>query len=115
MTSPAIKILILTALAACIYLFITEIMRGQRLARLIQWVRESHPAEWNALPWAARKVNRLGGIIHLYKNKLITDPHFIAGFQAVRPFRRDQVIAFGIAAAAIAFVFVGVTYWGWRW
>ena len=45
MTSPAIKILILTALAACIYLFITEIMRGQRLARLIKGVRESHPAE----------------------------------------------------------------------
>jgi hypothetical protein len=85
MTSPAIKILILTALAACIYLFITEIMRGQRLARLIKWVRESHPAEWNALPWAARKVNRLGGIIHLYKNKVITDPHFIAGFRRFVP------------------------------
>jgi hypothetical protein len=36
-------------------------------------------------PLGARKVNRLGGIIHLYKNKVITDPHFIAGFRRFVP------------------------------
>jgi hypothetical protein len=38
MPSLEIKILLLIALGACIYLFIAEIRRGRRISRLIAWV-----------------------------------------------------------------------------
>ena len=73
MVSAIIRSLILVETAACLYLFITEIRRGRRSTRLIAWVQANHPAAWNSLPWAARKINRLGGLVLLCKGKAIAD------------------------------------------
>jgi len=115
MTSPGIKISILVALAAAIYLFVTETRRNRRTARLIECVQANYPATWNGLPWGARKINRLGGLIHLYRNGIVTDPRFVAEYRTVRRFRYDQVAAVVVAAGALVVVYLGLAYWGWRW
>lgn len=114
MVISQIKLLLLTALAACLYLFITDIKRGRRTERLIEWVKTNYPAHWDALQWTTRKINRLGGMTYLQKKQIIADPHFVTEFQAIKLFRRDQIIAFGLAISAIGLVFLGVTFWGWQ-
>jgi hypothetical protein len=114
MVSVIVKSLILIAAAACLYLFIIEIKRGRRTTRLIAWVQANHRTAWNSLPWAARKINRLGGLVHLYKRKAIADPYFAVECKAIRPFQKKQCIAFAIAAGALTVVVLGKVYWGWQ-
>ena len=114
MVSATIKSLILIATAACLYLFITEIKRGRRTTRLIAWVQANHRTAWNSLPWAARKINRLGGLVLLYKRKAIADPYFAVECRAIRPFQKKQCIAFAIAAGTLTVVLLGKVYWGWQ-
>jgi hypothetical protein len=80
MPSLEIKVLLLIAFAACIYLFITEIRRGRRISRLIAWVEASYPEVWNALPWVTRKINRLCGLALLSKRRMISDQYFTAEY-----------------------------------
>ena len=90
MPSIEIKILLLIAVAACVYLFISEIRRGYRAVRLIAWVKENRPKEWNALPWTARRISRVGGLELLFKRRMISDRHFTAEYKAIRPFRKNS-------------------------
>ncbi len=115
MTSPAIKVLILTAAAAVIYLFVTEIRRGRRGARLIAWVQENHPKAWGALPWTARKIHRLGALYHLHRSGAIDDPHFEAELKATRPLSRNQGLAAAVALGAFALLALGLEFGWWHW
>jgi len=115
MPSLEIKVLLLIAFAACIYLFVAEIRRDCRIGRLIAWVKANYPEEWNALPWANRKINRLGGLALLSKRGMISDHYFTAEYNATKPFRKNQNIAFITAAGAIALVLVGVKLEYWHW
>jgi hypothetical protein len=115
MTNLIIKVLTLTALAASVYFFIDEIKRGRRAEKLVQWVKTNHPAHWGALPWAARNISSFGGLTLLHKQRVISDPHFVAEFKNVRQFRKNQIIAFIVGVGAIALIPIGVTYWGWEW
>lgn len=115
MPSLEIKVLLLIAFAACIYLFITEIRRSRRISRLIAWVKANYPVEWNALPWATRKVNRVGGLVLLSKRGMISDQHFTAEYNATKPFRKDQNIASVTAVGALALVLLGVKLGYWHW
>jgi len=115
MPSLEIKVLLLIAFAACIYLFIIEFRRSRRISRLIAWVEANYPVEWNALPWATRKINRLGGLVYLSKQHIISDEHFTAEYNATKPFRKNQSIAFTIAVGALALVFLGVKIGYWHW
>jgi hypothetical protein len=115
MASIVIKALLVIAFAACVYLFISEIRRRRRTARLISWVKENHPEEWNTLPWISRNINRLSGVALLFKRQVISDPHFTAEFMAIKPFRQDQNIAFIIGAGALMLVLLAVASGYWRW
>jgi len=115
MTSLEIKVLILTAAAAVIYLFVTEIRRSRRTARLIAWVQENHPQAWSALPWTARKIHRLGGLYRLHRDRAIADPHFEAELKATRPLRRDEWAALAVAAGAFALLALGLELGWWHW
>ncbi|WP_193371423.1 hypothetical protein [Pelagibius marinus] len=115
MTSPAIKVLILTAAAAVIYLFVMEIRRSRRAARLIAWVQENHPAAWGALPWTARKIHRLGALYQLHRAKAIADPHFEAELKATKPLRREEWPALAVAVGAFALLALGLELGWWRW
>jgi len=115
MTSLEVKVLILIAAAAVIYLFIVETRRSRRTARLIAWVQTNHPAAWNSLPWTLRKVHRLGGLARLYRDKAIADPHFAAEFDAVIPLGRNQLVAFAVAAGAFAVLALGLDRGWWHW
>jgi len=115
MTSPAIKVLILIAAAAVLYLFITETRRSRRTARLIAWVQEHHPEAWGALPWAARKIHRLGALYQLHRSGAIADPHFEAELRATRPLGRDQGVAVAVALGAFALLALGLELGWWHW
>ncbi|MEJ2378939.1 MAG: hypothetical protein P8Y71_27305 [Pseudolabrys sp.] len=115
MPSLEIKILLLIAFAACIYLFIAEIRRSRRISRLIAWVEANYPEKWNALPWANRKINRLGGLALISKQGMIPDQHFAAEYNATRPFGKNQSVAFAIAVGAITLVLLGVKLKYWHW
>jgi hypothetical protein len=115
MTSLLIKALTLTAVAASVYLFIDEIKRGRRAEKLMQWVKINYPAQWGALPWAARNISSVGGLTLLHKQGVIGDRYFASEFKAVRPFRKNQIIVFALGVGAIALIPIGVTYWGWQW
>jgi hypothetical protein len=115
MPSLEIKVLLLIAFAACIYLFITEIRRGRRISKLIAWIEANYPEVWGALPWVARKINRLGGLALISKRHMISDQYFTAEYNATKPFRKNQNIAFTVAVAALALVFLGVKLGYWHW
>jgi hypothetical protein len=115
MTSPAVKVLILTAAAAVAYLFVAQIRRGRRSTRLIAWVLENHPAAWDALPWTARKIHRLGALYLLHRTKAIADPHFEAELKATRPLRREEWPALAVAVGAFALLALGLELGWWHW
>ena len=115
MPSLEIKILLLIAFTACIYLFVTEIRRSRRISKLIAWVEANYPEVWSALPWAARKINRLGGLAFIFKRRMISDQYFTTEYNATKPFRKNQNIAFTIAVGALALVFLGVKFEYWHW
>lgn len=115
MPSIEIKILLLIVVAACVYLFISEIRRGCRAVRLIGWVKDNHPKEWNALPWTARRISRVGGLGLLLKRRMISDRYFTAKYKAIKPFQKDQIIAYAVAFGALALVGLGVKSGYWHW
>ena len=115
MPSIEIKILLLIAVAACVYLFISGIRRGFRAVRLIAWVKKNHPEEWNALPWTARRISRVGGLGLLYKRRMISDQYFAPEYKAIKPFQKDQIIAYAVAFGALALVGLGVKSGYWHW
>jgi hypothetical protein len=115
MPSLEIKVLLLIAFAACIYLFIIEFRRSRRISRLIAWVEANYPVKRNAFPWATRKINRLGGLVYLSKQRIISDEYFTAEYSATKPFQKNQSIAFTIAVGALALVFLGVNLGYWHW
>jgi hypothetical protein len=94
MPSIEIKILLLIVVAACVYPFISEIRRGCRAIRLTAWVKENYPNEWNTLPWTARRISRVGGLGLLSKRRIISDQNFTAKYKAIKPFQKDQIIAY---------------------
>jgi hypothetical protein len=102
MPSIEIKVLLLIVVAACVYLFISEIRRGYRAVRLIAWVKDNHPKEWNALPWTARRISRVGGLGLLLKRRMISDRYFTAKYKAIKPFQKDQIIAYAVAFGSYA-------------
>jgi hypothetical protein len=108
MPSIEIKFLLLITVAACVYLLISEIRRSCRVIRLIAWVKETYPQEWNALPWTARRISRVGGLRLLFKRRMISDRHFIAEYNATKPFRKGQIIAYAVAFGALGLVGLGV-------
>jgi len=67
-----------------------------------------YPEVWSALLWAARKINRLGGLALLSKRRMILDQYFSAEYNATRPFRKNQNIALTIVVGVLALVFLGV-------
>lgn len=117
MTSLEIKLLVLTAAAAVLYLFVADIGRSRRTARLIAWVRENHPEAWSALPWTARKIHRLGGLHRLHRRKLIDDPYFGAELKATSSLRRDEWAAIAVAVGAFALLALalGLELGWWHW
>jgi hypothetical protein len=114
---PGIEItaLLVIAFAACVYLLISEIRRRRRTVMLVSWVKENHPEEWNSLSWISRKRIRLSGLALLFRRGMISDPYFTAEFMAIKPFRKDQNIAFIIAAGALLLVNLAVVSGYWRW
>jgi hypothetical protein len=115
MPSIEIKILLLIACGAFVYVVISDIRRGCRAIRLIAWVKENHPEEWNALPWTARRISRIGGLRLLFKRRMISDRHFTAKYKTIKPFQKDQIIAYAVAFGAFALVGLGVKSGYWHW
>lgn len=115
MPSIEIKILLIIAVASCVYLFVSEIRRGFRALRLIAWVKKNHPEEWSALPWTARRISRVGGLGLLLKRQMILDQQFVAEYNAIKPFRKHQIIAYAVAIGALALVGLGVKSGYWQW
>ena len=115
MPNLEITVLLAIAFAACVYLFISEFRRRRRAVRLVSWVKENHPQEWNSLHWASRKLIRLSGLALLFRRRMISDRHFTAEFMAIKPFRKDQNIAFIVGVGALLLVNLAIASGYWHW
>ena len=115
MPTVEITVLLAIAFAAIVYLFISEFKRRRRVVRLVSWVKENHPQDWNSLPWVSRNMIRLSGLALLFKRQMISDRYFTAEFMAVKPFRKGQNIAFIVAAGALLLVNLAITSGYWYW
>jgi hypothetical protein len=115
MPTVEITVLLAIAFAACVYLFISEFRRRRRVVRLVSWVKENHLEEWNSLPWVSRNMIRLSGLALLFKQQKISDRHFTAEFMAIKPFRKDQNIAFIVAVGVLLLVNLAIVSGYWHW
>ncbi len=114
-TSIEVMALTIVAALAAVYAWVSDMRRIRRATRLIGWVREHYAEEWDALPWVARNLNRLGALAHLRRTKAIPHPRFEAEYLAIRPVQPRQTAALVVAIGAIALVLAGVRWWGWSW
>ena len=112
-TSPEIIALILLALAFTLYAWWLSDRQSRRFRKLLSWVQDNYAAQWQALPWSARNINRVGGVEQLRRNGLRDDPDFMEQYRHCKSVRWAQVAALLCAVAAFALLAVGIEYFGW--
>ncbi len=113
-TSPGIIIFILLALAALLYAWWLSIDRSRRLRQLIRWLKEHRTQAWSEIPRPARATPN-SGIEYLRQHGLADDPQFTRRYRDATRHGKRRIAMLLLAAAGIAVVFVGTSYWGWVW
>ena len=114
-TSPELKVLVLLLLAFTLFAWWLSERQARRFRKFANWVAANYSAQWQALPWVTRHLNRVGGIEVLRRNGLGNDPQFMAQYQQGKMVRWPQVAAACGGVAAIGLIIVGVEYLGWTW
>lgn len=112
-TSPEIIALILLALAFTLYAWWLSDRQSRRFRNLLSWVQDNYAAQWQALPWSTRKINRVGGVEKLRRDGLRDDPAFMEQYRQGKSVRWPQVAALLCAVVAFALLAVGIAYFGW--
>mgnify|MGYP006919389288 CR=1 FL=1 len=114
-TSPEIIVLVLLTLALTLFAWWLSERQSRRFRKFVAWVEVHYSAQWQALPWVARNLNRNGGVEYLRRNGLGNDPQFMARYQQDKMVKWSQVAAVAGGIGAIGLIVVGVEYLGWTW
>lgn len=114
-TSPEIIALILLAVAFTLGAWWLSDRQSRRFREFLSWIEDNYGARWQALPWAARRFNRIAGVEQLRRSELGSDTEFMIRYHQARAVRWPQIVALACGMAAIGLLAIGIEYFGWTW
>lgn len=114
-TSAEIIALIVLIAALTLYAWWLSDRQARRFRDFVSWIEDHHNARWQALPWVARRFNRVAGVEQLRRGELGNDAEFMTRYQQGKMVSWPQIVAIGCGMVAIGLLAIGIEFFGWTW